>query len=217
MKKLLRHPLTQQVLMTLVTVYARLVFATARVTLVQPLPPQLTASPVIFALWHQQIAFVPLLLRQSPRPLLALMSASRDGTAMRLIAAKFGIRAAIGSSHRGALSGTRGLLRAAQSGHNLMITPDGPRGPARSAKQGATEVSRLTGLPLIPCGFWSNRGICFNSWDALRLPTPFARITLVLGAPLAHPTPASLQRALNTLTAQAQEAAGRLADQAASN
>lgn len=217
MKKLLRHPLTQKLLIRLVTTYARLVFATVRVTVVSPLPPHLAAAPAVFALWHQQIAFVPVLMRQSPRPWLALMSASRDGTAMRLIAAKFGIRAAIGSSHRGAFAGTRGLLRAAQSGHNLLMTPDGPRGPARSPKPGTTEVSRLTGLPLIPCALWSNRGITFNSWDTLRLPTPFARITLVVGAPLAHPTPASLQRALNTLTAQAQEAAGCLADNAASN
>lgn len=217
MKKITRHPLFQKALINLAAAYAWLVFATSRVQVIQSVPAVATTSPVVFALWHQQIAFTPILMRQTRRPLLALMSASRDGTAIRLLAAKFDIQAAIGSSHRGALSGTRNLLRAARTGHNLMITPDGPRGPARKAKQGATEVSRLTGLPLVPCAVWSSRGKSFTSWDAFRLPYPFARITLAVGTPLEDATPHSLAQALNTLTAQAQAAAGDIAQQAATN
>ena len=217
MKKITRHPLFQNALISLAAAYARLVFATARVKLVTPLPATVTAAPVVFALWHQQIAFTPVLMRKTQRPLLALMSASRDGNAIRRLAARFGIQAAIGSSHRGALSGTRELLRAARAGQNLLITPDGPRGPARIAKPGATEVARLTGLPLVPCAVWSSRGTCFSSWDAFRLPYPFARITLAIGMPLEDATPHTLAQALNTLTAQAQAAAGCLADNATTN
>lgn len=217
MKKLTRHPLFQKVLIGLAALYARLVFATSRVHLVQPLPQAVVTSPVVFALWHQQIIFAPVLMRQTHRPMLALMSASRDGTAIRLTAAQFGIEASIGSSHRGAVAGTRGLLRAARDGKNIFMTPDGPRGPARVPKQGASEIARLTGLPLVPCGAWSSRGICVNSWDNCRLPYPFTRITLVIGSPLEDPTPHSLQQALNTLTAQAQAAAGCLAEQPATH
>ncbi len=217
MKKITRHPLFQQALIGLAAVYTRLVFATARIHLVEPIPSIVKESPVVFALWHQQIAFTPVLMRQTYRPLFALMSASRDGTAIRLLAAKFGIQASIGSSHRGAYSGTRNLMRAAKEGNNIFLTPDGPRGPARKAKQGATEVSRLTRLPLVPCAAWSSRGKSFNSWDKFRLPYPFARITLAVGSPLEDATPHSLQQALNTLTAQAQEACGDLAPQTATN
>lgn len=216
MKKLARHPHVQSAFIALAALYAWLVFATSRITLAQPLPPQLATSPAVFALWHQQIAFTPALVRHTQRPLLALMSASRDGNAIRRIAAYFGITAAIGSSHRGALSGTRDLLRAAKSGHNLLITPDGPRGPARTAKPGASEVARLTALPLVPCALWSSRGKTFASWDAFRLPYPFSRIVLVVGSPLEDATPHTLQQALNTLTAQAQAAAGCLAEPRAS-
>ncbi len=217
MKKLSRHPLSQKVLIGLAAVYARLVFATSRVTVVQSLPAELANTPIVFALWHQQIVFAPVLMRKTQRPLLALMSGSRDGRAISQIAAMFGIEASVGSSHRGALAGTRGLLRAAQNGKNILMTPDGPRGPARVPKQGASEISRLTGLPLVPCGAWSTRGICVNSWDACRIPFPFSRITLVLGAPLEDATQHSLQQALNTLTAQAQAAAGHIADNGATN
>ncbi len=212
MKKLLRHPLTEALLLRLLALYGKLVFATARVRLVGPLPPALSTQQVVIALWHQHIAHTPALVPYLRHPLLALMSGSADGRAMRILAAPFGITAAVGSSHRGALTGTRGLLRAAQTGHNLFITPDGPRGPARIAKPGAAEVAKLTGLPLVPCAAWSARGHNFGSWDALRLPYPFTTLYIAFGAPLqAAATPAQLQQALNTLTAQAQAAANALA------
>ena len=139
MKKFLRHPFTEALLLRLLALYGKLLYATARIRVVTPVPPELSSGQAVIALWHQQIAMAPALLPHMRHPLLALMSGSRDGQAMRILAAPFGITAAVGSSHRGALAGTRGLLRAAQSGHNLFITPDGPRGPARTAKPGASE------------------------------------------------------------------------------
>lgn len=204
MKKLLNHPVTLSVLATLLAYYGKLVFATSRIHIATPIPPELTHGPVIFAFWHQQICQLPLLKRASPHPLLALMSASRDGAFMRRVGKYFNIGAVVGSSHRGAVSGARGLIQAARSGHNLSITPDGPRGPRHIAKQGATEIARLTKLPVIPCATWSARGYSFASWDGLRLPYPFTTITIAYGQPLGTLSTQALQDALNTLTAQAQ-------------
>ncbi len=211
MKKLLRHPATTKVLTAILAGYAWLIFATSRIRIITPVPAPLTQGPVVLATWHQQIAMLPVIKQPSPAKLLALMSASRDGTFIRLIAAWFGIKASVGSSHRGAIAGARGLIQAARSGHTLFITPDGPRGPACTAKEGATEIARLTHLPLIPCAAWSSRGKTFRSWDNFRLPAPFSTITVAYGAPLPTLTPQALQQALNTLTAQAKGSLAPLA------
>ena len=206
MKKIVRHPAITFTIAMILAVYGKLIFATCRVHYLTPIPPELKQGPVMLVAWHQQIIMLPALSRPSPYKLLAMMSASRDGTLIRFIAAWFGIGAAIGSSHRGAVSGVRRLVHAARNGKNLFITPDGPRGPATIAKPGATEVARITGLPLIPAAAWPTHGKTFRSWDQFRLPYPFTTISVAYGTPLATLTPEALQAALNTLTVQAQAA-----------
>lgn len=204
---LMRHPLTITVLAALMAAYGKLVFATCRVRVATPLPPELIAGPVILALWHQNIFAVPLLARSNPAPLSGLMSASRDGAFTRAVARYFGIGAAVGSSHRQAVSGARHLLRRAGGGHSLFLTPDGPRGPVFAAKPGATQIAARTGLPLIPCAAACTRGHTFGSWDGLRMPYPFTTYHLAYGPALAGATPAALTAALKSLTAQANAAA----------
>lgn len=211
MKKLLRHPATLHVITTLLAFYAWVVYKTVRIKYATPIPAPFTQGPVVMATWHQHIALLPAMGKPSPAKLLALMSASRDGTLIRLVAAKIGIGSSIGSSHRGAVAGARGLIQAARNGNTLFITPDGPRGPACVAKQGATEIARLTRLPLIPCAAWCTTGKTFASWDSMRLPYPFSTITVFYGQPLQTLTPQALQDALNTLTAQAKASSAPLA------
>lgn len=211
MKKLLRHPLTVKILAAILAAYIWLVFHTARVRIVTPVPAALAQGPVVLASWHQQVAFLPVFASMSASPLMALMSSSRDGIFIRLIAAWFGIRAAVGSSHRGAVAGARAMVQAARSGYALYITPDGPRGPSCIAKDGATEIARLTKLPLVPCAVWCSRGKTFRSWDKFLLPYPFATITIAYAEPLQNLTPQALQDILNTLTAQAQATIAPLA------
>ena len=207
MKRLLRHPSLNAVAAAFMAAYGHLVFATCRVHIVTPIPPEVLAGPVIFALWHTSICSVPLLARPNKHPLLGLMSASRDGTFTRALARHFGIGAVVGSSSKGAVSGARALVVAARNGHSIFLTPDGPRGPAGVAKPGATEISRLTSLPLIPCAGWPAHGHSFASWDDFRLPYPFTTFYLAYGAPLTTFTTEALQSALHTLNPQAHSAA----------
>ncbi|RYG61920.1 MAG: DUF374 domain-containing protein [Alphaproteobacteria bacterium] len=211
MKKLLRRTSTLKFVSALLAGYAWVLYKTARIRVITPIPTVFTQGPVVMATWHQHITMLPAMGKPSPAKLLALMSGSRDGTFIRLIAARLGIGASIGSSHRSAVSGARGLIQAARTGHTLFITPDGPRGPACVAKPGATEIARLTRLPLIPCAAWCSHGKTFSSWDSLRLPYPFSTITVAYGEPLQTLTPQALQHALNSLTTQAKAGSGPLA------
>ncbi|MBL0374458.1 lysophospholipid acyltransferase family protein [Rhizobium sp. KVB221] len=204
MKKLFHHPLTVRALAALIAGYMYLVFATSRVHVITPLPAVFLTGPVVLASWHQQILMIPVMRRSNPGRLLALISDSRAGTFIRTVAAWFGIGAVAGSPTRGGIAGARLLIKAAREGHALYITPDGSRGPACEAKEGATEIARLTRLPLIPCAAWPSRGKCFNTWDKFRFPYPFSTIRVAYGDPLEDLTPSDLSVALNKLTAQVQ-------------
>lgn len=212
LKKLLDHPVTIRMLAALISGYMYIVFATSRVQVITPFPQPFLVGPVVLASWHQQILMIPLMHHGNPATLLALISASRAGTFIQTVAGWFGIGAVNGSSKKGGTAGARMLIKAARDGFSLYITPDGSSGPARVAKEGATEVARLTRLPLIPCAAWPTRGKTFNTWDRFRLPYPFSTILVAYGEALQTLNPRSLGDALNALTAAAQQHGAAPAD-----
>jgi lysophospholipid acyltransferase (LPLAT)-like uncharacterized protein len=211
MKRFFRHPAVVRFLAALIAAYAYLVFATSRVHVVTPLPASLVSGPIVLASWHQQILMLPLMCRPNPACLRALIAASRAGTFILNVADWFGIGAVLGSSRRRGMAGARMLIRAARDGCSLFITPDGSSGPACIAKEGATEIARLTRLPLIPCAAWPARGKTFNTWDRFRFPYPFGTIHVAYGEPLEALTPEDLSNELNKLTAQVQGMSNPLA------
>ena len=204
MKKLFHHPVSVRVLAALIAGYVYLVFLTSRVQVITPLPAHLTHGPVLLASWHQQILMLPLMGRSNPCKLLALITSSRLGIIISSVATWYGIGSVVGSHRRSGTAGARTLVRAARDGNSLYITPDGSRGPACVAKPGATEIARLTRLPLIPCAAWPARGRSLKTWDRFRVPYPFGTIRVAFGEPLEALTPEALSEALNSLTDQVQ-------------
>ena len=107
-------------------------------------------TPVIFVFWHGRL--LPLVHAHRRKGTAVLVSEHGDGEYIARIIQRYGFQTVRGSSTRGRVRGLRGLIRAARRGHDLAVTPDGPRGPNRSVKAGALIVARLTGLPVIPVG-----------------------------------------------------------------
>ena len=83
----------------------------------------------IFALWHGQL--LPLLWHHREEGVLVLISEHRDGELVARTAQSLGYGLIRGSSTRGAERALISLVRELQAGHEVAITPDGPRGPAR--------------------------------------------------------------------------------------
>jgi lysophospholipid acyltransferase (LPLAT)-like uncharacterized protein len=186
MRVRLSHPVMLRLTAMGLAWYAKLVIATSRVHHQTPPPAVMKRGPVLLALWHQQIFAVTMLARpNAPHPLVGLMSASHDGQLTKAVASHFGIGAAVGSSSKLAVPAARALIRLARSGHSIFLTPDGPRGPAWQAKPGASEIARLTGLPLVPCAVKFGWVVTCPSWDSFWVPLPFGRVELCWGAPLA--------------------------------
>jgi lysophospholipid acyltransferase (LPLAT)-like uncharacterized protein len=106
---------------------------------------------VILAFWHAQQLMMPLGFPGLEAHV--LISQHRDGELIRRIVARFGLDAVRGSSTRGGADAFRKLIRLGRSGYNLVLTPDGPKGPRQIAKVGVVQLARATGLPIVPMAF----------------------------------------------------------------
>ena len=175
-------------------------------------------EPVIYAVWHGQILLLPHLYGRRFR-VQALTSRSRDGEILSRFVQGFGVRVVRGSSSRGGARALAALARViCDEGANVLIVPDGPRGPRHVAQGGAVMLAKLTGVPVVPLAFGAAPCSVLRSWDAFVVPHPFARAAVVFGDPIVVPRDADrdlieakrreLEVALQHLTAEAKRMVG---------
>ncbi len=139
-------------------------------------------TPIIIAFWHGRQVMMPLAYRGTSASI--LISQHRDGEIIATIMKKFGFRAIRGSSSRGGIPALRKLVGAGRQGQDLVITPDGPRGPARQIQMGVISLAKLTGFPIVPLTFASSKKKVFSSWDSFQIPLPLSNGLFVWGDPI---------------------------------
>jgi lysophospholipid acyltransferase (LPLAT)-like uncharacterized protein len=133
-------------------------------------------QPIVFALWHGQI--LPLLHHHRDEQVAVLISEHHDGEIMARMAIHLGYRTVRGSTSRGAARALLELARVLRQGRDIAITPDGPRGPAKSVAPGAFAVAQRTGAPVIGAAAWASSTWRLKSWDSFMIPRPFARVSI---------------------------------------
>lgn len=157
----------------------------------------------IFALWHARL--LPLVWSHRGRGVVVLVSRHRDGQLITRIIERLGYLTSRGSSTRGGEEGVMDMLRQAQEGRLLAITPDGPRGPAEVLKPGLVYLASRSGLPILPVASAARSCWTLRSWDRFRVPRPFTRVVVAYGDPI--PVPPGLEgAALESWRARVQEA-----------
>lgn len=166
--------------------FLRTLFATLRLRvhdrggfLASP-PPK----PVIYAFWHNRIlAVTAAFLRVYPpgRPgVLVLTSASKDGMWLGELAARLGMGSVRGSSSRRGATAMRELLERVAEGHDIAITPDGPRGPKYELGSGMVYLAQKAGIPVIPIHARFGRCLRLKTWDGFTIPLPFSKVEVIL-------------------------------------
>ena len=106
---------------------------------------------IILAFWHAQQLMVRAGYRGTRGNV--LISQHQDGEIIARIIARFGHGVVRGSSTRGGALALRELIRIGRSGADLVMTPDGPKGPRQVAKLGVVQLAKATGLPIVPLAF----------------------------------------------------------------
>jgi lysophospholipid acyltransferase (LPLAT)-like uncharacterized protein len=148
-------------------------------------------EPVIAAFWHERLPLMSALwlLARRSNPggtrMHVLVSKHRDGQFIGNVLRRFGVDVVLGSSSKGGAAGVRILLRLLGAGDQIVITPDGPRGPRRVAAPGVAQLAALSGVKILPCAAQISRRWVLGTWDRMVIPLPFARGVMVCGAPIA--------------------------------
>jgi hypothetical protein len=106
---------------------------------------------IILAFWHAQQLMIPIGYRGTGSHV--LISQHGDGEIIARIIARFGHEAVRGSSTRGGAGALRALIKLGRSGRDMVVTPDGPKGPRHVAKLGVIHLAKATGLPIVPLAF----------------------------------------------------------------
>ncbi len=192
MKRLLRHPATQAVLVWLGGLYLMLALRTTRWVLdgAEHLAPCAAGQTAVAAFWHERLALMPMLwltLRRMDRAQRGhvLVSRHRDGRLIGSVMRRFGVGLVFGSSRRGGAASLRAALPLLARGEHLIITPAGPRGPRRVAAPGVAQIAALSGVKVLPCAAQTSRRRVLRSWDRMVIPLPFGRGVLVCLPPIA--------------------------------
>ena len=224
-KRVLRHPRTLALGARALGAYLRFALRTTRWTLHgTDLGRYLHATPAVFAFWHECLPLMPALWTMALETRAAeqgrrgrmhvLVSRHHDGRLIGDMMRGFGLNLVHGSSskgtaQKGGASSLRALLAVLAAGDQVVITPDGPRGPRRQMARGVAQLSALAGVPVLPCAARCTRHRLLPTWDRMILPLPFGRGVLVCGAPIHVPRDhwaGSLPTIAAALTAAADQA-----------
>lgn len=137
----------------------------------------------IGALWHNRLLLIAHVLQKfAPhRPGAGLISASRDGDLIAPLIERFGFQVVRGSSSRMGASATLELAGVLESGRDVLITPDGPRGPAYELGPGIVFLAQKSGAPIQPINMEFSSCWRVKSWDRFILPRPFSKVRVVFG------------------------------------
>ena len=139
----------------------------------------------IGALWHNRLLIFPFVLRRffSSRRGAALISASRDGELLADAIKRFRFDVVRGSSSRLGASALRQLTQVLTSGCDVVITPDGPRGPAYELGPGIIFLAQKSGAAVLPMNMEYSSCWRIKSWDRFIVPLPFAKVRVVISQP----------------------------------
>jgi lysophospholipid acyltransferase (LPLAT)-like uncharacterized protein len=139
-------------------------------------------TPIILIIWHNRLMLVPYFFRK--RGITGLVSPSGDGEIIAQIGLGWGFRVVRGSGSHSMVRAWTKMKQDLKEGGELIIIPDGPRGPDRKFKAGALKLAQGTGALLIPWSYSASRKKRLKSWDRFLFFYPFSRIVAIYGKPL---------------------------------
>lgn len=140
----------------------------------------------VFIFWHSQMLVGWSLF--SNKKSCALVSQSKDGEILSALLKKWNYKVSRGSSSKGGKEALNNLIESAKKGYSIVITPDGPRGPAREIKNGALIISNECNIPIIPIRIsYTAKKVLAKSWDKFEIPYPFSKCEVHFGSEYFYP------------------------------
>lgn len=172
---------------SIICLYLRFVYSTSKWQFVLPVGwDKKTFTDIesaIFAMWHDKLAFGPGIFKTNKKTA-ALVSPHSDGKLISSIILKFNFGIVEGSSNKNSGPALKQIIQKLTSGSNIVITPDGPRGPRHKIKGSTTALARKYASNLIPIACSCSKFVSLKSWDKLVMPLPFNKIVVLISEPV---------------------------------
>lgn len=143
----------------------------------------------IWVFWHNRMFLIPW-LRENLIPGQEgafLTSPSGDGEIIAQACSDFKLKPVRGSSSRRGAQAMVELANFVKSGHDIGITPDGPRGPRYQMNMGVIKLAQLTGARIMPVHMRFDRALRLRTWDGFILPLPFSGVEIEFAQPYTVP------------------------------
>lgn len=143
---------------------------------------EITQNQSIVVCWHGELLMSPQAYRYFHKKQLASAIISRhfDGEMIARVLMYFSIAPLRGSSSRGAKQVLLEAFRALKKGDDLLVTPDGPRGPRHSISDGAIALAHKAKAPVLTVNYIPKEYWQLESWDKFVIPKPFTTIDFYL-------------------------------------
>ena len=113
-----------------------------------------------------------------------MVSPSQDGEIAARIMSGWGYRLIRGSSSHVIIKAWNQMKETLGQGGEVIIVPDGPRGPNRQLKLGGIKLAQETGAYLVPFTFSASKKKFLHSWDQFLMFPPFSKVVAIYGQPL---------------------------------
>ncbi|AKF24076.1 hypothetical protein YH65_00620 [Sulfurovum lithotrophicum] len=132
--------------------------------------------------WHGELFMSPQAYREIHKKQLAsaIISSHFDGSLIAGTLKYLHIRPLRGSTKRGARQVLLQAFKSIKAGEEVLITPDGPRGPRHSMSDGAVGIALKSGLPIFIMNFMAENYWQLKSWDRFVIPKPFSKVDFYL-------------------------------------
>lgn len=134
----------------------------------------------VILFWHGRLALMPFVYKKmgiKEKKAYVMISHHKDGEIIARNIAFFGLNTLRGSTSKGALALLRQSFKILDQGDDIIITPDGPRGPFHSISDGSVMIALKKQTPLYLLNYEASSFWEFKSWDKMILPKPFSKIT----------------------------------------
>jgi lysophospholipid acyltransferase (LPLAT)-like uncharacterized protein len=194
----------------------RLLLKTCRIQIIgeEHYRASLDINPRIAAFWH--FTYPCILYFYRDKGYLTIISRSRDGEFASILVKSLGFYPFRGSPGKGGAAALKGIISAFKGGPGGGFVADGSQGPARVAQKGLLLLCMYAGCPIMPVSVAADKCWRFRTWDRTLLPKPFSRVIFSFGPMITVERGASsekleehraqLERTLNEITVQAEEA-----------
>ncbi len=132
--------------------------------------------------WHGELFMSPQAYRaiHKNHPASAIISSHFDGSLIASILNLLNIKPLRGSSRKGAKRVLMQAFKSIKQGEEVLITPDGPKGPRHHMSDGAIGIALKSKLPIFIMNFRAENFWQMKSWDKLIIPKPFSKVNFYM-------------------------------------